>query len=151
MSTLTRGPETWPWDPVGWWQSLHDRVSRGLICKTSLCAKWSQTATYGAWYSKTSFLSGRDRTQGLCVLRRSGSEAKTLWIGGGAPPPPSNSLLLARDGKQSSTVIRSHQCCWVKKSAITPADLGCTPSVSLRRARAEVCRWITSQAGGTLR
>ena len=30
-------------------------------------------------------------------------------------------------------------------------DLGCTPSVSLRRARAEVCRWITSLASGSSR
>ena len=32
-------PETWPWGPVGWWQSLHDRVSRVPACKTSPRAK----------------------------------------------------------------------------------------------------------------
>ena len=36
----------------------------------------SQTATDGAWYSTTALLSGRDRSQSLCVLRRSGSEVK---------------------------------------------------------------------------
>ena len=37
--TLTSGPETWPWGPVGWWRSLHDRVSRVPACKTSPRAK----------------------------------------------------------------------------------------------------------------
>ena len=31
MSTLTRGPETWPWDPVGWWRSLHDSGQEYLL------------------------------------------------------------------------------------------------------------------------
>ena len=39
MSILTIGPETWPWGPVGWWRSLHDRVSRGPACKPSPRAK----------------------------------------------------------------------------------------------------------------
>ena len=41
-----------------------------------LAQRWSQTATDGAWYSTTALLSGRDRSQSLCVLRRSGSEVK---------------------------------------------------------------------------
>ena len=41
-----------------------------------LAQRWSQTATDGAWYSTTALLSGRDRSQCLCVLRRSGSEPK---------------------------------------------------------------------------
>ena len=36
---LTSGPETWPWGPVGWGRSLHDRVSRVPACKPSLRAK----------------------------------------------------------------------------------------------------------------
>ena len=39
MSKLTSGPETWPWGPVGWWRSLHDRVSRVPACKSSPRAK----------------------------------------------------------------------------------------------------------------
>ena len=39
MSTLTSGPETWPWGPVGWWRSSHDRVSRVPTCETSPRAK----------------------------------------------------------------------------------------------------------------
>ena len=39
MSILTSGPETWPWGPVGWRQSLHDRVSRRPACKPSPRAK----------------------------------------------------------------------------------------------------------------
>ena len=45
----------------------------------SVC--WSQTATDGAWSSTTAFLSSRDRSQCLCVLRRSGSEPKTRHTG----------------------------------------------------------------------
>ena len=97
MPILTRGPETWPWSPVGWWQSLHDRVSRVLACKTSSRAKLESDATDGAWYSITALLSGRDRRQCLCVLRRSGSEHKTRgqWSGS---PLPSNSLFVAFAG-----------------------------------------------------
>ena len=80
MSILTSGPETWPWGPVGWGRSLHDRVSRGPACKPSPRAK-SQTATDGAWSSTTALLSGRDRPQCLCVLRLSGSEPKTRRTG----------------------------------------------------------------------
>ena len=29
----------WPWGPVGWWRSLHDRVYRGPACKPSPRAK----------------------------------------------------------------------------------------------------------------
>ena len=39
MSTLTSGPETWPWGPVGWGRSLHDRVSRVPASKLSPRAK----------------------------------------------------------------------------------------------------------------
>ena len=39
MSILTSGPETWPWGPVGWRRSSHDRVSRVPACESSPCAK----------------------------------------------------------------------------------------------------------------
>ena len=65
--------------------------------------------------------------------------------GSGAPQAAASSWRAL--AMRSSTIIRS-QCCWVKKSANMP-DLGCTPSVSLRRAWAEVCRWITSLASGS--
>ena len=35
LVNLTSGLETWPWGPVGWWRSLHDRVSRVPACKSS--------------------------------------------------------------------------------------------------------------------
>ena len=77
MSNLTSGLKTWPWGPVGWWQSLHDRVSRVPACKTSPRAKLGSNATDGAWYSTTALLSGRDQPRCLCVKRLSGSEPKT--------------------------------------------------------------------------
>ena len=96
MSNLTSGPEIWPWGPVGWGRSLHDRVSRGPACKPSPRANWSQTATDGAWSSTTALLSGRDRPRCLCALRLSGSEPKTRRTGSVATSLPSNSLLVAR-------------------------------------------------------
>ena len=39
MSILTSGPETWPWGPVGWRRSSHDRVSRVPACESSPRAK----------------------------------------------------------------------------------------------------------------
>ena len=39
MSILTSGPETWPWGPVGWRRSSHDRVPRVLACESSPRAK----------------------------------------------------------------------------------------------------------------
>ena len=39
MSILTSGPETWPWGPVGWRRSSHDRVSRVSACESSPRAK----------------------------------------------------------------------------------------------------------------
>ena len=39
VNPVSTGPETWPWDPVGWWRSMHHRVSRVLACVTSPCAK----------------------------------------------------------------------------------------------------------------
>ena len=50
---------------------------------------------------------------------------------------------------QSSTVIRSQSLQGEVSANIS--DLDCTPSVSLRRAWAEVCRWIASLAGGSSR
>ena len=120
-----------------------------LACPV-LAQSWSQTATDGAWYSTTALLSGRDRSQCLCVLRRSVSEPEIWRTGEWHPPPPtSSSLLVARVVMWSSTVIRS-QCCWEKKSA-NMLDIGCTLNVPLRRARADVCRWITSLASGSSR
>ena len=81
MSILTSGPETWPWGPVGWRRSSHDRVSRVPLVNPVLAQSWSQTATDGAWYSTTALLSGRDRPRCLCVLRLSGSEPKTRRTG----------------------------------------------------------------------
>ena len=98
MSILTSGPETWPWDPVGWGRSLHDRVSRGLACKPSPRAKLESDPTDGAWSSTTALLSGRDRPRCLCVLRLSGSEPETRRTGSVATSLPSNSLLVARAG-----------------------------------------------------
>ena len=93
MSTLTSGPETWPWGP-------------GDLCMTGclecplaspvFAQSWSQTATDGAWYSTTALPSGRDRPRCLCVLRLSGSEPKTRRTGNVATSLPSNSLLVAR-------------------------------------------------------
>ena len=95
---LTSGPETWPWGPVGWGRSLHDRVSRGPACKPSPRAKLESDATYGAWSSTTALLSRRDRPRCLCVLRLSGSEPETRRTGSVATSLPSNSLLVARAG-----------------------------------------------------
>ena len=81
MSILTSGPETWPWGPVGWRRSSHDRVSRVPLVSPVLAQSWSQTATDGAWYSTTALLSGRDRPRCLCVRRLSGSEPKTRRTG----------------------------------------------------------------------
>ena len=39
MSILTSGPETWPWGPVGWRRSSHDKVSRVPACESSPRAK----------------------------------------------------------------------------------------------------------------
>ena len=39
MSILTSGPETWPWGPVGWRRSSHDRVSRVPAYESSPRAK----------------------------------------------------------------------------------------------------------------
>ena len=54
MSILTSGPETWPWGPVGWRRSSHDRVSRVPACESSPRAKlesdrywWSLVLDYG--------------------------------------------------------------------------------------------------------
>ena len=82
MSILTSGPETWPWGPVGWRRSSHDRVYLECpLVSPVLAQSWSQTATDGAWYSTTALLSGRDRPRCLCVLRLSGSEPKTRCTG----------------------------------------------------------------------
>ena len=53
----------------------------GPLASPVLAQSWSQTATDGAWSSTTALLSGRDRPQCLCVLRRSGSEPKTRRTG----------------------------------------------------------------------
>ena len=99
MSTLTSGPETWPWGPVGWWRSLHDRVSRGPACKPSPRAKLeSDRYTDGAWSLTTALLSGRDRPRCLCVLRLSGSEPKTRRTGARRPPSQAAASSLARAG-----------------------------------------------------
>ena len=86
MSNLTSGPVTWSWDPVGWWRTLHDRVSRVPACKTSPRAKLESDATDGAWYSTTALLSGRDRPRRLCVLRLSGSDVLGVQESSDLPP-----------------------------------------------------------------
>ena len=70
----------------------------GPLASPFFAQSWSQTATDGAWSSNTSLLSGRDRSQCLCVLRLSGSEPKTRRTGSVATSLPSNSFLVARAG-----------------------------------------------------
>ena len=53
----------------------------GPLASPVLAQSWGQTATDGAWSSTTALLSGRDRPQCLCFLRRSGSEPKTRRTG----------------------------------------------------------------------
>ena len=72
-----------------------------------LAQSWSQTATDGAWYSTTALLSGRDRSQCLCVLRRSGSEPKTRRTGVEWPPSRATASSWRAPVLWSSTVIHS--------------------------------------------
>ena len=72
------GPEVWS---VGRWRSWYDRVSRMPAYQTCLRAKLESDLTDGGWYLTTALPSSRDRSQSLCVLRRSGSESKTGWTG----------------------------------------------------------------------
>ena len=118
------------------------------LARPVLAQSWSQTATDGACFSTTALLSGRDRPLRLCVLRPRGSEPKTRRTGAWRPPPPpSSSLLVARAGKPSSTVIRNQSMLGAEKRQCQTSN----PHLqrTLRRARPEVCRWITSLAGSS--
>ena len=74
MSTLTSGPETWPWGPGDWGDPCMTGCLECQLASPVFAQSWSQTATDGAWYSTTALPSGRDRPRCLCVLRLSGSE-----------------------------------------------------------------------------
>ena len=124
MSILTSGPETWPWGPVGWGRSLHDRVSRGPACKPSPRAKLeSEKFTDGALSSTTTLLSGRDRPRWLCVLRLSGSEPETRRTGSVATSLPSNSLLVARAGKCGARPLSTANVAGGKNPLICPTSI----------------------------
>ena len=57
------------------------------LARPVLAQSWSQTATDGAWYSTTALLTGHDRPEGLCVLRRVVPSPKLGGQGSGDPPP----------------------------------------------------------------
>ena len=87
-----------PWYPVDWWRSWNDRVARVPTSQTSPRAKLvsGRVDVIGLLDNRTQER-GRDRSQSLCVLRRSGSELGTRWTRATwrTPlPPPSNSLLV---------------------------------------------------------
>ena len=52
-----------------------------LAYQTGSRAKLESDRSDGAWYSTTELPSGRDRSQSLCILRRSGSKLETRWTG----------------------------------------------------------------------
>ena len=98
MSALTIGPETWPWDPVDWWRSLHDRVSRVLACMTSPRAKL-ESDRY--WWSLVLDIGTLERpwptTKSMCSKAEWFPSPKLGGQGSGAPPP-SSILPVARAG-----------------------------------------------------
>ena len=81
-------------------------------------------------------LSGRDRSQSLCVLRRSGSRGQTRWTGAWRPPFRATASSLARAGNVELDRYLQLMLPGVQY-AITP-DLKSNLLAHLRCSRAEV-------------
>ena len=75
LNPLARG--CGPWFPVDQLLFWHDRVSRVLTYLTGYRAKLELDRVEADWCSTTIPLSGRDRPQGLCILR-GGVPSRTL-------------------------------------------------------------------------
>ena len=79
-------------------------------------AKLESNCAVAAWYSTTVLLSGHDQPQGLCVIRRRGSESKTRVDRSMAASHPSISLLVARSSnakpdRYSQPILRGEEAC----------------------------------------
>ena len=98
MSILTSGPETWPWGPVGWRRSSHDRVSRVPACESSPRAKLESETTDGAWYFdyRHSWMALTPRC--LCVQGLVVQSSPKLGYRGVAKPFRATASSLARAG-----------------------------------------------------
>ena len=126
------------------WQS----VSSARLQDQSSRKVGVMTATDGAWYSTTALLSGRDRSQCLCVLRLRGSEPETRGTGRVATSLPSISLPMARAGnveldRYSQVMMpgRKYAKAWPQTHPSTfPTQRWCWQ---------RYVRWITSLVGGS--
>ena len=119
------------------------------LARPVLAQSWIHTATGGAWYWTTALLSGRDRSQCLCVLRLRGSEPETRLTGSVATPLPSMSLLVARVVCRARRLSTANDAggrnTLICKTSTEPSR------VPIRCSWAEVCRWITILARGSSR
>ena len=84
LAPLVRG--CGPWYPVDWLRSWYGRVSRVPTYQTGHRAKLESVRAEITWYSKTVLLSGRDRSQNLCLLRQSSFEHETRLTKAWRPP-----------------------------------------------------------------